>query len=279
MSRKNWIFWIFLFPLVIHFSCVIFFHFGDHFHPRNFEHGFKKEYATEVPGLDYSQLDAILSQPFKQLGQGRQMTALISADGNYVLKLFNPREPKRGKWYLDWKHWKKTYSLKWIKREWFQTDARLEKIFTRHKIAFSLLRDETGLLFLHLAPSDKISHFVHVTDREGKTHILNLNQTPFVLQKKAILAESYLNTLVQENKIAEAKEAIARIEQLFARRLQVGITDPNQTMHNNYGFIDGTPIQIDVGRIRFDSDLANNEQDRILNNFHTWLSERYPHIL
>jgi hypothetical protein len=279
MRSKNVIIWILLFPLVIHFSCVIFFHFGDDFNPRHFEHGFKKEYATEVPGLDYSQLDPILTQPFKQLGRGRQMTALISADGNYVLKLFNPRVPKRGKWYLDWKHWKKTYSLKWIKQEWFQTDERLEKIFARHKIAFSLLRDETGLLFLHLTPSDKISHFVHVTDKRGKTHILNLNKTPFVLQKKAILAADYLNTLVQENKITEAKEAIARIEKLFARRIEVGITDPNQTMHNNYGFIDGRPIQIDVGRISFNSEPANDEQDRILNNFHTWLKQLYPSIL
>lgn len=206
------------------------------------------------------------------------MTALISADGNYVLKLFNPRIPKRGKWYLEWKNWKKTYSPKWMKREWFQTDKRLEKIFAQHKIAFSLLREETGLLFLHLAPSDRICHYVHVTDRSGKTHILNLNQTPFVLQKKAILAENYLSGLVQENKIAEAKEAIARIEQLFAKRLQVGITDPNQTMHNNYGFIDGRPIQIDVGRIRLDSGLASDEQKRILNNFHAWLSERFPSL-
>lgn len=266
----------------MHLCCVIYFHFGDNFHARHFEHGFRKLYSTEVSGLDYSKLDQILNQPFHTLGQGEQMTALESADGQYVLKLFNPRVPLKTNWYLNWKHWKRTYSVRWISHEWLQTARRLEKMFKRHQIAFSVLREETGLLFVHLSPTDRISHFVHVLDKQNKRHILNLNKTPFVLQKKAILAADYLDKLVKENKITKAKEAVAQIEELFAKRLKLAITDQNQTMHNNYGFVDAKPIQIDIGKIQVDPILLQEpsaEQKRILDNFHNWLKLRYPSIL
>lgn len=276
--RKKKIFFLFL-PFIIYLFFASVSQFAENFKPKNFEHGFKKTYATQVSGLDYSQLDPILSQPFHYLGQGMQMTAFESADGNFVLKLFNPSRPLQKHWYLDWKNVKRLFSINGISYKWFQKDSRLEKLFFRHQIAFSVLREETGLLFVHLFPSDRISHFVHVTDKNGKKHILSLNTTPFVLQKKAVLAATYLDKLMQENKVEEAKEAIARIEQLFAKRLQLGITDKNQTMWNNYGFISNQPIQIDVGKIRIDPILLQQpaeEQKRILDNFHSWLSTRYP---
>jgi hypothetical protein len=276
--RKNMLFFFLLLPIFFHLGCVIYFHFGETFKPRQFEHGFKKSYSTVVAGLDYSQLDSALCQRFTYLGRGLQMTAFISEDGNYVLKFFHPRIPLKSNWYLNWKNWKRTYSLKWISTNWFQTGRRLEKMFNRLKIAYSVLRDETGLVFIHLAPSDRVNHFVHVIDKQGKAHLMNLNQTPFVLQKKAMIASDYLDQLANENRVDELKEAITLIEQLFAKRLKLGITDPNQNMDINYGFVDGRPIQIDVGRIRSEPILLiepEEEQKRILDNFHKWLSNRY----
>jgi len=270
-----------LFVLVIHVSMVIYFHFDDTFHLRHFQHGFKQSYSKQIPDLDHTVLNTILHQPFHQIGQGDQMTAYESADGKYVLKLFNPRVPLQKKWYFKWKHWKKTYSLKWISNEWFQRSRRLEKMFARLKIAFSVLREESGLIFLHLCQNDEIRHTVQLTDKKGKEHLLPLNQTPFVLQKKAILASEYLDQLIIEDRLVDAGEAILNIEELFAKRLKLGITDENQTMDKNYGFIEGKPIQIDVGKIRVEPALLvskESEERRILNSFHCWLKERYPFL-
>lgn len=280
MRRSFFISLLLLLPL-IHLSCVCRFHFDDTFHRRHFEHGFKKSYSTKISGLDYTLLDTILDQPFRQFGQGDQMTAFESADGKYVLKLFNPRVPLQKKWYLSWKHWKRTYSLKWINHEWFQTSRRLEKMFHRLKIAYSVLREETGLIFLHLSPSNKLTHTARLIDKKGKEHLLPLNQTPFVLQRKAVLVSDYLDQLARENRTKEILEAIGRIEELFAKRLRLAITDENQTMDKNYGFIDGRPIQIDVGKLRVEPALLlckEKEERRILENFHSWLNEHFNHF-
>lgn len=275
MQRKKWLF-LLLIPLVTHLGCVIFFHFDENFQLRHFAHGFKKCYTTEVPGLDYSILNPILNQTFQQMGQGMQMTAFASADGKYVLKLFNPRPLHSKKWY--WKNWTHTYSLKFITTQWFRKNQRLEKMFNRLKIAFTVMPEETGLVFVHLAQSDKVCHLVRLIDNNGKTHIVPLHQTPFVIQKRAIVAVDYFDELYKENRIEEIKQAIVRMEELFAKRLQLGITDRNQSMNINYGFIDGQPIQIDVGRIRIE-EIAETEEKRILDNFHAWLRGRYPSIL
>jgi len=280
--RKRHLLWLLFLPIGLHVFSLFFLHFKDTIHSRDFEYGFDKLYAARVSGLDYSQLDSILSQPFHFLGQGKQMTAFESADGKYVLKFFNPMRPLKGKWYTSWKQWKKCTSLKWISHEWFQKKARLKKLFQRHRLAFDFLREETGLIFVHLFPSERINHLVHILDQKGKMHIFFLNTTPFVIQKKATLVPVYLNDLLRQNKLEEAKFAILQLQELFAKRLEVGVTDRIQTMENNYGFVKNKPIQIDIGRIQIDADLQKNsteEKLRILGNFQDWLSKNYPELL
>ena len=266
---RKWLLILLLTPLgpVLH---LFVFHFDTNFHSKDFEHGFNNEYATEVSGLDYDALEPILNQPFHYLGYGKQMVALESADGKYVLKLFNPMRPLKKGWETRWKLWKRYNSLKWISREWFQREARLQKLFIRYKLAFDKLKNETGLVHVHLGPSKRMNHLIHYTDNRGGKQTLKLSTTPFVLQKKAILVPEYFRQLSE----GEIPLAIQSLETLFEKRLEVGITDRIQTMGNNYGFVDGQPIQIDVGRIRYEPSLLTHpeeEKERILKNFHDWI--------
>lgn len=268
-------------PLAVHLFQLFFLHFNEAFHPKDFAHGFDKSFTTQVSELDFSKLDPILSQPFHYLKHGKQMVALESADGRYVLKLFNPMRPLEKKWYLKWKLWKRYSSIKWISREWFHKKPRLKKLLVRHKLAYEHLRQETGLVFIHASPSEKVIHYLHMTDQKGKKHILSLSETPFVIQEKAILVPQYLQKLLNEHKTEQVNTAITNLHKLFDKRLSVGITDRIQTMENNYGFVGTRPIQIDVGRIRFDPLLkkqSDEEKTRILNNFHSWLGNKFPEI-
>lgn len=279
--RKKSLLWIFLLPIVLHLFHLFVLHFGEKFNPYDFEHGFKQNCLANISKLDFSKLDSILLQPFHYLGHGKQMTAFESEDGKYVLKLFNPMRPLKRGWYKQWKFWKRYSSLKWISREWFQKRARLKKLFKRHKIAYKKLRSETGLLFVHLAPSQKICHYLQLIDNRGKKHIVPLASTPFVLQEKAILVPQHLHHLIQSGQIESAKQAIVSLERLFEKRLEEGITDRIQTMDNNYGFVGEKPIQIDVGRIRIEEEIKINpdsERKRILNTFHQWLGSRFPEL-
>ncbi|NGX59460.1 MAG: hypothetical protein KR126chlam3_00612 [Chlamydiae bacterium] len=267
-------------PFALHLFQLFFLHYDGKFATKIFSHGFEKTYSQEVSGLDFEKLDEILSQPFHQLGQGKQMIAFVSADDKYVIKFFNPSRPLKKNWYRSGKYWQRYSSFKWISREWFGKKQRLQKLFFRHKLAYELLKEETGLVFVHLCPSKRICHLISVTDKFGEEHRFCLAKTPFVLQKKAQLVSSYLHQLMQENQVTQAKQALARIEALFEKRLEVGITDRIQTMENNYGFVDGKPIQIDVGRIRYDPNLnLKEEKARILSNFHNWIGSNYDHLL
>jgi len=280
MNKKGLVF-LLIFPVALHLFSLFFLHFNERFSPRDFSHGFREEYITDVEGLNTEQLDPIFAQPFHYLGRGKQMVALESADGKYVIKLFNPMRPQKRQWYRRWDLWKRYSSLKWISREWFQKKARLAKLFKRHKIAFEHLQNETGLLFVHLAPSEKVIHYLHMTDEKGKNHILTLADTPFVLQKKAILVPSYLQSLIEKGEEAKAEEAIHKLENLFAKRLALGISDRIQTMHNNYGFVGDEPIQIDVGRINIEEEFLENpekEQARLVDNLHMWVDTRFPNL-
>lgn len=251
------------------------------FIPKKFIHGFESSYSVKISGLDLSLLDSIFSQDFYFLGQGKQMIAFASQDGCFVLKLFYPMRPLKEKWYAHGKYWKEYFSLKWIFREQFQKKARLKKLFLRHKLAFEKLPEETGILFAHLSSCIDVSHTVTLFDKKGKKYFLNLTDTPFILQKKAILVPEYFASLFKQNAISEVKQAVTALENLLMRRLEEGITDRIQTMGNNYGFINAKPIQIDVGRIRFDEGLIlapEKEKTRVLTNFHTWLHTQFPQI-
>lgn len=260
---------------------LFFLHFDGSVQTHSFAHGFKETYSTEVLGLDPVPLTPIFSEPFSFLGQGKQMTAFVSYDGQYVLKVFNPMRPLKKEWYKKGKYWKRYSSLKWIKREWFTKEARLQKLFTRHKLAYEKLRKETGLLYVHLAPSTHLNQSIRIKDKEGKEHILSLSKTPFVLQKKAILAHEHLSSLLSKGERKRARKAVASMEQLFQTRTQKGITDRIQTMENNYGFVGDLPIQIDVGRIVFDETLSNapeRETNRVINDFRIWTHKTFPQL-
>lgn len=279
--KKRYLWLLLALPFIFHLFSLFFLHFNENFSASDFEHGFKENYATKISELDFETLDTALNQHFQYLGHGKQMVAFESSDGKYVLKLFNPMRPQKKGWYKQLKFWKRYSSLNWISREWFQKDQRLKKLFTRHQLAYEYLKDETGLVFVHLNPSKRVCHYIHATDNRGQIQILDLNKTPFVLQEKAILVPQYLQSLLHENKREEANLAVAKLLTLFEKRLEVGITDRIQTMGNNYGFVGTRPIQIDVGRIRFDPDLLEKpemERARILNNFHIWLIQKFPEL-
>ncbi len=261
----------------VHLIALFGFHFDENFSARVFEHGFKKEVCQNVKALDVGPLNEIFSQQFHYLANGKQMTAFASDDGKYVLKLFNPMRPLKPKWYRYLSRWQQYSSLKWISLEWFRKQARLKKLFIRNKIAYEKLKEETGLIYVHLAPSDSICHFLHITTKRGNIEVLSLEKTPFVLQARAELVPHRLHMLARKNDTQGLNDAKKALETLFTRRIEEKITDRIQTLSNNYGFIGDRAIQIDFGRIRLDPEMETQaEKERIMNNLNQWLTQHAP---
>jgi len=63
----------------------------------------------------------------------------------------------------------------------------LFSIFRAHKLAYTEIKADTGLIYIHLNKSDHLKTQLKVVDRLGRTHHIDLDKTEFIVQEKAEL--------------------------------------------------------------------------------------------
>ncbi len=240
------------------------------FQPKDFIHDLTSFASLKLPTLrdkDIAVAKEILHQPFHYLAKGRQMTAFESEDGKYVLKFFNPRRPLKKEWFFRLKKLGQFCSLKSIKDTYFRKKDRLSKLFHRYQMAFDELKEESALIYVHIHPSSGWDQRTKIKDINGREELVSLSNTPFILQKKVILASDALRQSIAKGETEKTRELIQQLVTLFKSRVSKGFTDRIQTLHNNYGFIDGHAVQIDLGRIKKNSTIFQDpkpELERVL---------------
>ncbi len=246
------------------------------FTPTELEHTLVSDHLVDLPRMneiDKERVINILHQPFSYLDLGQQMTAYESADHQYVLKLFNPRSKLRTSVFRDWKKIKSLLSKKWFLSAYFQKKQRLLKLYERYAFAFREMKEEVGLVYVHLSPASQLSFpFVTVSDKDGTSYTLDLCNRPFVLQRKAELALVRFDRQMRENDWDGLQISLTELKNLFWFRAKKGITDRNQTLHNNYGFVGDKAIQIDVGHVRVDKQVLANpasEVEKVIHRIQT----------
>lgn len=214
--------------------------------------------------LPSAETTALLSQSFHYLGKGRQCFVFESQDQKYVLKFFNQ---------------------KYLQTPWYGFGENPEKRERRrhfyensYRIAYSELGDQ--ILYLHLAATVGLPT-LHLKDKASRSFSLDLNQIPFVLQKKGIPFYSAL----EEIYIKEGREGLFREIDTFlaqiAFRISKNIADWDQDVEHNWGYVDGTLFHLDPGRLFYDESLKEEmrektEWTRGTRKFHKWLSLNYP---
>lgn len=221
--------------------------------------------------------DHILDQKFVYLDKGAQAYAFISEDKQYVLKFYKLHiyEPNSflaylpfGKWHERWMHQKKKYA------------STLRSANT----AYEHLKEETGLIYAHLAPSNTLKRTVDVVDRRGRRSLVNLDRTLFVIQKRADMIYPHISALMQKGDIEGAKNALASIFSLLERLGRLGVTDNDVILAKNFGFIGNTAAQIDVGKMRIEptrigSDVYKNDLFNLTFKLRGWLQQNHPELL
>jgi hypothetical protein len=184
-------------------------------------------------------------------------------------------------WFHQFAKLRRLNSLKWITNTYVRKVQRLKKYFLRYEMAFKDLREETGLVYVHLDPSTCLSKSMDIVDKEGSLHLVELDAYPFVLQKKVELTMHHLDRLVKSGDVESAQKSVEQIYELFLSRAQKGYTDRLQTLHKNYGFFEGRAVQLDVGRIRKIPAIAEKpiqEMERIISNITPSLEKPYPEL-
>lgn len=215
----------------------------------------------------HSDTKRALSQTFHYLGKGRQSFVFESADGKYVLKFFNQKY-----FQMPW------YSFFSEKKERVKRALRRHFYENSYEIAFREFGDE--ILYLHLGSSQELP-IISIRDRPGREYIADLNQLPFVLQRKGIPFYQGLNAVYQQKGIKGLCEEIDAFLAAISHRIEKKIADRDSDVEHNWGYVDGHLFHLDPGRLYRDDQLVEParvemEWRTATRNFHKWLQNHYP---
>lgn len=225
------------------------------------------------------QIATTLDQPFSYLGKGCQAYVFESEDGKYVIKFFKHQRFRTQAW-IDWLTFipaVKEYQEK--KAE--EKKEKLDKVLTSWKIAFEELKAETGVIYVHLNKSDEWQKKVAIRDKLGLPHQVDLDQTEFLLQRKATMLCPAIDQLVKEGRVEEAELLIDRLLVMLLSEYGRGYADNDHALMQNTGVLDGFPVHIDIGQFIYNEivkapKVYKQELYDKTYKFHQWLEKRHP---
>jgi len=237
-----------------------------------------------LPPLSEEQKNALrllLAQKFYYLGSGGQCYAFVSEDQKIVIKFFK-HHLRRVPWLIDRLPLPEFLDQMRIKQS-KKRESKLLRDFNSYKIAYETLKDETGLLFVHLNKTQNRNQELVIVDKIGIEHRLQLDELEFVVQKKAELAYPYIDHLMKEKQLPKAKEAIDQICALIIARCKKGVFDEDPRIHRNLGFVNGKAQLIDVGRLKRDATRASpaifkEDLQKITARMQGWLEQKHPEL-
>lgn len=238
---------------------------------------FHPEWETKAE--DNSALHGILDQPFYYLTKGAQSYVFASRDGQTVIKFFRMYHLRPPAW-LDMLSVPPVLQPLKLKKM-IEKRQELTKDFDSYKIAYEEMKEETGLIYLHLNKTAHLNKRLIIYDKIGIAHELELDEMEFLVQKRATLVYPAIADLMHAEGTPAAKQAISALVKLLVGRCERGIFDKDPDLNTNFGFLNKQAVQIDIGRFR--RELAcpqaaayRDEIIRITDNFRQWLDANYP---
>lgn len=238
--------------------------------------------TVSLSETEQTELDRALSQKFHYLGFGGQCYAFASEDDQYVIKFFKHRIRKPYSYLFN--AGLPAFLDKIRQHKLQKALYKHNRDFTSYKIAFEDLRDETGLLYIHLNKGTHLGRAVTVQDKLGIEHRLPLDELEFVVQRKAELVYVKIADIMQTQDPVAARTALHGILDVIIRRCKKGVFDEDPKIHRNFGFLGERPIFIDVGRFvrdesRKDPAVYKTDIQMITKRFRHWLEEDYPELV
>lgn len=242
----------------------------------------RAEWETKpLSSLEQEELSHVLDQPYYYLAKGAQSYVFTSADGKSVIKFFRIYHLTPPLWVSALSFPLPLMPLKI--RKVLDKRQELEKDFESYKIAFEEMKEETGLLYMHLNKTKRLNKQLTLYDKIGIAHQVDLDEMEFLVQKRATLVYPAIDQLMKTEGPEAAKEAISALVRLLMQRCEKGILDKDPDLNTNFGFLDKTPVQIDIGRFRREEERKKpqvycDEIHRITDNFRQWLDGSYPQL-
>lgn len=237
--------------------------------------------TEKLSAFEAVEVDKILSQDFNYLGSGAQCYAFISADGNHVLKFFKVK-------HLVPKKWLKLLPIPGLANYRYQKiEKRIlakEELFRSYKMAFEELREDTGLVYIHLNKTKGMHGRIKLYDRMRNCFVASLDDYEFVIQKKAQLVQDRITAFMQKGESEDALEAIYALLRQVVSQCKQGFIDRDSGISHNYGFVGDRVVHFDMGRIVKDEKAKEpgfyqREVMRVGQKLECWLSDYYPELV
>lgn len=227
---------------------------------------------STAPSPLFAPIEEALSQPYHFLSKGRQAFVFESEDRKTVIKFFN-QNYYRVPWYVVFfpQRQKEKEIEKRKEREQFYRES--------YSLAAAHMKEETGLLYLHLAPSGNNLPSLSLRDRASRFWTIDLNRVPFVLQKKGEPFYPALEALYTAQGEKALLFAIDQFLDLIACRIRCGIADADHDVEHNFGFCDGKPFHLDPGRWRKARELSERDWWSATHRFRDWLEGKHPELI
>lgn len=209
---------------------------------------------------------------YRYLGKGGQSYVFVSEDGSSVLKLFRSSRLNNLKLFYS------VFPIKVLQKKIGIQEELLKQTLKSYSIADQYLKNETGLIGVHLDHSTNLNSPLKIVDKLGIAHTLNPNDYPFVIQEKAILVKEKIAQLMEAGKLQEARSAIAHLFAMIEARKEKGIADGDPNLIKNFGFCGDRPIQIDGGRFSLLPLPPNDKFNQSKEELQNWIHQHYPEL-
>jgi hypothetical protein len=192
----------------------------------------------EKASFDCPQIADITSKPLRYLGNGDEAIAFVSADDQYVMKLFLKYHIFKNKTPTWRKCIQRLSGFRFTRRSPVQ-------ILKRYSQGFSALADITGVLAVHRYRSPEQLPNCTLIDKRGIKHTLDLNDFAFVIQKKGHLVS-------QKEWESDRKNLDAKFKDLFTTIANKGFVSLSATFNrDNFAILDDKAIMIDLGKLEY----------------------------
>ncbi len=258
----------------------------------------------ETPPLSKQEMvevDQALNQPFRLIGSGSECFVFMSEDGRTVIKFFKlgfgrPVYYNKGLFSEDHRAYAGTLSnhpliqknkMGWLaacrQRVFGIREFRLTRTFSSCKLAYDNLKEETGVFYLHLNPSDYFHRDLTLIDKNGIAYQVPIDRAKFLLQRTAVPLEEHFAELAREKRYEEAKQSIDSLFALITNRCKKGFFD-RDFINRNLGYMGNQAIEIDVGSFMPDPNMANpmvykKELFFATLELREWLEKKAPEFL
>jgi hypothetical protein len=262
----------------------LYFHLTGGFSLSNISSDFSYHPNWKIRSLakdEQEEVDRALNQSYYYLGKGCQSYVFLSEDHQYVIKFFKYQRFRLQPWLAYFPPLPAIVKYREEKIE--KKRVKLEGFIQSWKIAFEDLKEETGLLFVHLNKTRDLNKELVIFDKIGQRHRLNLDDMEFCIQRKAEMLCSVLLKFKENNDLKEGQYLITRLLNLILSEYHRGLADNDHALMQNTGVVEGKPVHIDVGQFVKnkqikDSSVYNQELFTKTYKFKIWLKEQYPEL-